>query len=71
MVITYVCMYYRHLNSNLDLASAMLESFENNGSARETVTTTDDNGVVQFAPSTILQADGSKLSDVLEGRIDG
>ena len=42
----------------------MLESFQYNASARETVTTTDDNGVVQFVPNTILQADGSRLSDV-------
>ena len=50
--------------ARVDLASAMLESFEDNASARETVTTTDDNGAIQFVPSTILQADGSKLSNV-------
>ena len=42
----------------------MLEHFEDNASAREIVTTTDDNGVVQFVPNTILQADGPRLSSV-------
>ena len=42
----------------------MLEYFEDNASAREIVTTTDDNGVVQFVSNPILQADGPRLSDV-------
>ena len=50
--------------THVDLASAMLESFKDHVSARETVTTTDDNGVIQFMPSTVLQANGSKLSNV-------
>ncbi|CAM9808672.1 unnamed protein product [Ascophyllum nodosum] len=47
----------------------MLKSFEDNASAREIVTTTDDNGVVQFVLNTILQADGSRLSDVPTDRL--
>ena len=37
----------------------MLTPFEDNARARETVTTTDDNGVIQFVPNTILQAEES------------
>ena len=48
----------------IDLASAMLTLFEDNARARDTVTTTDDNGVAQFVPNTILQADGSQLSHI-------
>ena len=47
----------------------MLKSFEDNASAREIVTTTDDNGMVQFVLNTILQADGSRLSDVPTDRL--
>ena len=49
---------------HIDLASAMLTPFEDNGKARETVTRTDDNGVVQFVPTMILQAAGSQLSHI-------
>ena len=49
---------------SIDLASAMLTPFEDNARARETVTRTDDNGVVQFVPTTILQADGFQLSHI-------
>ena len=48
----------------IDLASAMLTPFEDNAKARETVTRTDDNGVVQLVPTTILQADCSQLSHI-------
>ena len=47
----------------------MLESFEDSASAREVVTTTGDNGVVQFVPNTILQADGYRLSDATIDRL--
>ena len=47
----------------------MLESFEDNANTREIVTTTDDNGVVQFVLNMILQADGSRGSDVLIDRL--
>ena len=47
----------------------MLESFEDNPSAREIVTTTDDNGVVQLVSNTILKADDSRLSDVPINRL--
>ena len=40
----------------------MITPFEDDAKARETVTRTDDNGVVQFVPTTILQADGTQLS---------
>ena len=50
--------------TRVDLTSAMLEFFQDNTSAREFVTTTDDNGMVQFVPNTILQANGSRLSNV-------
>ena len=45
----------------INLASATITPFEDDAKARETVTRTDDNGVVQFVPTTILQADGSQL----------
>ena len=48
----------------IDLASATLTPFEDDAKARETVTRTDDNGMVQFVPTTILQADGSQLSHI-------
>ena len=47
----------------------MLEPFEDNTSAREIVTTTDDNGVIHFVPNTILQADGCTLSDAPVDRL--
>ena len=47
----------------INLASATITPFED-AKARETVTRTDDNGVVQFVPTTILQADGSQLSHI-------
>ena len=55
--------------TRIDLASAMLKPFEDNASARETVTTTDDSGVIQFVPSAILQAGGSQLSNVSIDRL--
>ena len=48
----------------IDIASTTLTPFEDDAKARETVTRTDDNGVVQFVPTTILQADGSQLSHI-------
>ena len=48
----------------LNLASATITSFEDDAKARETVTRTDDNGVVQFVPTTILRADGTQLSNL-------
>ena len=48
----------------INLASATITSFEDDAKARETITRTDDNGEVQFVPTTILQADGSKLSHI-------
>ena len=48
----------------INLASVTITPFEDDAKARETVTSTDDNGVVQFVPTTILQADGSQLSHV-------
>ena len=51
------------------LMGAMLEPFQDNVSAREVVTTTDDTGMVQFVPNTILRVDGSRLSDLpIKGR---
>ena len=50
--------------SRINLASATITPFEDDAKARQTVTRTDDNGVVQFVPTTILQADGSQLSHV-------
>ena len=50
--------------TRFDLAGAILESSEDNVGAREIVTTTDDNGVVQIVPNAILQTDGSRLSNV-------
>ena len=50
--------------TRVDLTGATLQLFKDNASALEVVTTTDNTGVVQFMPSTILQADGSRLSDV-------
>ena len=52
------------LGPRIDLASATITPFEDDAKARETVTRTDDNGVVQFVPTTILQADGSQLSHI-------
>ena len=48
----------------LNLASATITSFEDDAKAREIVTRTDDNGVVQFVPTTILRADGIQLSNL-------
>ena len=48
----------------INLASATITPFEDDAKARETVTRTDDNGVVQFVPTTILQADGTQLSHI-------
>ena len=48
----------------INLASATITPFEDDAKARGTVTRTDDNGVVQFVPTTILQADGSQLSHI-------
>ena len=48
----------------IDLASATLTPFEDDAKARETVIKTDDNGVVQFVPTTILRADCSQLSHI-------
>ena len=48
----------------INLASATITPFEDHAKARQTVTRTDDNGVVQFVPTTILQADGSQLSHI-------
>ena len=53
----------------VDLTGAMLESSQDNASARKMVTTTDDSGVAQFVPNPILQAGGSKLSDVPMDRL--
>ena len=49
----------------IDLASSTITPFEDDAKARETVTKTDDNGVVHFMPTTILQADDSQLSNIL------
>ena len=56
-------------STRVDLTVAMLESIQDNTSAWEIVTTTDDNGVVQFVPNMILEADGSRLSDVPMDRL--
>ena len=48
----------------IDLASATITPYEDDAKARETVTRTDDNGVVQFVPTMILQADDSQLSHI-------
>ena len=48
----------------INLASATITPFEDDAKARETVTRMDDNGVVQFVPTTILQADGTQLSHI-------
>ena len=48
----------------LNLASATITSFEDDAKAREIVTRTDDNGVVQFVPTTLLRADGIQLSNL-------
>ena len=48
----------------INLASATITPFEDDANARETVTRTDDNGVVQFVPTTILRADGTQLSNI-------
>ena len=48
----------------INLASATITPFEDHAKARQTVTRTDDNGVVQIVPTTILQADGSQLSHI-------
>ena len=48
----------------INLASATIIPFEDDAKARETVTRTDDNGVVQFVPTTIFQADGTQLSHI-------
>ena len=48
----------------INLASATITPFEDDAKARETVTRTDDNGMVQFVPTTILQADGTQLSHI-------
>ena len=48
----------------INLASATITPFENNAKARETIPRTDDNGVVQSVPTTILQADGTQLSHI-------
>ena len=47
-----------------NLTGATLEPFQNNASALEVVTATDDTGVVHVLPNTILQADAFGLSDV-------
>ena len=48
----------------LNLSSATITSFEDDAKAREIVTRTDDNGVVQFVPTKILRADGTQLSNL-------
>ena len=48
----------------INLASATIIPFEDDAKAWQTVTRTDDNGVVQFVPTTILQVDGSQLSHI-------
>ena len=48
----------------INLASATITPFQDDAKARQTVTRTDYNGVVQFVPTTILQADGSQLSHI-------
>ena len=48
----------------INLASATITPFEDDAEAREAVTRTDDNGVVQFVPTTILRADGTQLSNI-------
>ena len=50
--------------ARVNLTDTMLEPFKDNASALEVVTTTNDTGIVQFRPNTILQADGSRLSDL-------
>ena len=50
--------------ARLKLASATITSFEDEATAWETVTRTEDNGVVQFVPTTILRADGTQLSNM-------
>ena len=50
--------------TRVDITGAMVEFFEDNASAREISTTTDNNGVAHFVPNPILQPDGSRLSDV-------
>ena len=47
-----------------NLTGATLEPFQNNASALEVETATHDTGVLQFVPNTILQVDGSLLSDM-------
>ena len=53
----------------IDLRGTTPKSFQDNASALSIVTTMDDTGVVHFVPNTILQADGSRLSDVPMDRL--
>ena len=55
--------------TRIDLTSATITPFEDNATAREAVTLTDNNGVMQFVPSSILQADGSQLSHISIDRL--
>ena len=55
--------------TRIDLTSATITPFEDNATARGAVTTTDDNGVMQFVPTSILQADGSHFSHISIDRL--
>ena len=55
--------------TSVNLTGATLEPFQNNASTLEVVTAKDDTGVVQLLPTTILQTDGSRLSDMSIDRL--
>ena len=55
--------------TRVNLPVAKLEPFKDNASALEVIIATDDTCVVQFTPNTILQTDGSQLSDLPMDRL--
>ena len=50
--------------ARVNLTGAMLEPFKDNASIFVVVTVTDDTGVVQFTPNTILKGNVSRLLDL-------
>ena len=55
--------------ARINLTDATLKPFQDNPSTLEVMTATDDAGVIQFLPNTILQADGFRPSDVPMDRL--
>ena len=51
------------------LTGVMLELSKDNASALKVVTASDDTGVGNFLPKTVLQADDSRLSDLPMDRV--